>query len=77
MKYFITGFRPDSGWDNAGEEIDEVFETKKQAEEFIKGLLNRGKDRFTPSQITVIHGEVVNFVTNEKIVEKVEINETK
>ena len=73
MKYFITGFRQDDGWDNGGEEISEDFNTKEEAEAYIKELLNRNDDKFDESMITVICGEVVHFTATAREIIKVQI----
>jgi hypothetical protein len=77
-QYFVEGWRHDDSWDNCGETIDEVFDTKEQAEAYILELLTRPiggyKDRWKPEQITVIYGEIVKFTTNEITIAKVSIS---
>ena len=73
MKYFVQGFRYDTGWDNGGEEVNEEFDTKEQAEEYILTLLTRKTEQWDADQIVVIHGEIVKFETKQTVIDKVTI----
>jgi hypothetical protein len=73
MRYFVDGARYDPGFDDSYEHADEVFESKEDAEKFIQNLLNRKIDPFAKTDFVVIYGEYCDFLTTEKVVEKVEI----
>ena len=77
MKYFVTGSRYDSGYDDGYEHQDETFDSKEETEQFILSLLTRKNKPFKASDFSIIYGKIVTFDTEETVIAKVTLKEAK